>query len=93
MQVVQTAGLPPYQGRMYLPIRGWTWKRRNELRKIVRAWAAKLVLRATQAPDLPAAWKKIVPSMTSVTALVTIPKGRSTTVARPFVVTAAPVPR
>src|SRR5687767_15032313 len=34
MHVVQTPALPPNQGRMYLPIRGWTWKRRKALRAI-----------------------------------------------------------
>jgi hypothetical protein len=34
MQVVHTAGLPPYQGRMYRAITGWTWKRRKALRKM-----------------------------------------------------------
>jgi hypothetical protein len=37
MHVVQTAGAPPNHGRMYLPIRGCTWKRRNALRTIVAA--------------------------------------------------------
>src|SRR3954469_13304295 len=39
MHVVQTPGLPPNHGRIYLPISGWTWKRRNAPVKIVRAKA------------------------------------------------------
>jgi hypothetical protein len=37
MHVVQTPGLPPNQGRMVFAIIGWTWKRRNALRKMVEA--------------------------------------------------------
>ena len=37
MHVVQTLGVPPNQGRMYLPISGWTWKSRKALKKIVKA--------------------------------------------------------
>jgi hypothetical protein len=37
MQVVHTAGVPPNQGRMIFPIRGWTWNSRKALRKIVIA--------------------------------------------------------
>jgi hypothetical protein len=37
MQVVQTAGVPPNQGRSTLPMTGWTWKSRNALRKMVAA--------------------------------------------------------
>ncbi len=31
MQVVQTAGLPPNQGKMNLLISGWTWNSKNAL--------------------------------------------------------------
>ena len=37
MQVVQTAGEPPNQGRMNFPMIGWTWKRRNALSVIAKA--------------------------------------------------------
>jgi hypothetical protein len=37
MQAVQTAGLPPNQGRIALPSMGWTRKSRNADRKMVRA--------------------------------------------------------
>jgi hypothetical protein len=37
MQVVQTAALPPNQGRMSRAIRGCTRKSKNEDRKIVAA--------------------------------------------------------
>ena len=37
MQVVHTPGLPPYQGRMYFPMMGWTWNSRNALTKMVDA--------------------------------------------------------
>ncbi len=33
--VVQTPGVEPNQGRMYLAMIGWTWNRRNALRKTV----------------------------------------------------------
>ena len=39
MQIVQTPGAPPNQGRMYLPINGCTWKSRNAPVKIVSAYA------------------------------------------------------
>src|SRR5262249_30188096 len=35
MQVVQTAGLPPNQGKMNLLMRGCTWNSKNALTKIV----------------------------------------------------------
>src|SRR5271165_7571526 len=37
MLVVQTAAEPPNQGRMYLLMMSWTWKRRKALRDMVRA--------------------------------------------------------
>jgi hypothetical protein len=37
MQVVQTVGPPPNQGKIYFAIRGCTWKRRNAAVKIVTA--------------------------------------------------------
>jgi hypothetical protein len=35
MQVIQTDAAPPNHGRSILAIRGWTWKSRKALRKIV----------------------------------------------------------
>ena len=35
MQVVQTAGVPPNQGRIALARIGWTWKSRKALSRIV----------------------------------------------------------
>src|SRR5918997_6789900 len=37
MQVVQTAGPPPNQGRMSLQIRGWTWNSRKAPARIAPA--------------------------------------------------------
>ena len=37
MQVVQTAGVPPNQGKIVLLITGWTWKTRNAPIRIVEA--------------------------------------------------------
>src|SRR5690348_12226850 len=37
MQVVQTPGPPPNQGRIYLAMRGWTWNTRKAPRKMVSA--------------------------------------------------------
>jgi hypothetical protein len=34
--MVQTDELPPNQGRKYLLIKGWIWKRRKAERKVVR---------------------------------------------------------
>ena len=34
MQVVHTDAEPPNQGRIILPISGWTWNSRKALRKI-----------------------------------------------------------
>jgi hypothetical protein len=36
MQVVQTPGLPPNQGRMNLLMTGWTWKSKKALRRLKR---------------------------------------------------------
>jgi hypothetical protein len=37
MQVVHTAALPPYHGRMNFAISGWTWNSRKAPVKIVSA--------------------------------------------------------
>ena len=37
MQVVHTAGVPPNQGKIILPITGWTWKTRKALKKMAIA--------------------------------------------------------
>jgi hypothetical protein len=39
MQVVHTEAEPPNQGKIILPIKGCTWKSKNALKKIVRAYA------------------------------------------------------
>jgi hypothetical protein len=38
MHVDQTVGVPPNHGSIYLAIMSWTWKSRNALTKIVRAY-------------------------------------------------------
>jgi hypothetical protein len=37
MTVDQTAGVPPNQGKMNLPIIGWTWKSKNAEMKTLMA--------------------------------------------------------
>ena len=43
-QTLQTAGVPPNQGRINRPMMGWTWNSRKALRKIVTGKRTRLTV-------------------------------------------------